>query len=233
MVWKRLKATEKFRQASKKEATQLYAKQMHRFMERRQPETDYILVPSHSSENRDYIPMGIVSPDIISSNANLIIPEPLKWLFGILESKIHMAWVKYTCGRLETRNRYSADVVYNNFPWMDLSDEQKAAIEKTADAILEARKLDEGSTLADMYDYMKGELLEAHKANDKLVAKIYGIDEKDEEKIVLELMRRSVDMAKKADKSHKKRKNKKKKTRKDKLTQASSPKKKIIQPSFL
>lgn len=233
MVWKRLKATEKFREASKKEATQLYAKQMHRFMERRQPDTEYILVPSHSSENRDYIPMGIVSPEIISSNANLIIPEPSKWLFGILESRIHMAWMKYTCGRIKSDYRYSADVVYNNFPWMDLTDEQKAAIEETADAILEVRKLDKDSTLADMYDYLKGELLEAHKANDKLVAKIFGIDEKDDEKIVLELMRRSVDMAKKVDRADKKRKNKKKKSRKEKLIQASSPKKKIIQPSFL
>jgi hypothetical protein len=150
----------------------------------------------------------------------MLIAEPSKWLFGILESRIHMAWTKYTCGRLETRNRYSADVVYNNFPWMDLTDEQKAAIEKTADAILEARKLDKDSTLADMYDYLKGNLLEAHKANDKLVAKIYGIEEKDEEKIVLELMRRSVDMAKKADKSKKKRKKKSKtrKTERDRVT---------------
>lgn len=210
MVWSRLKAVEAFRDESKKKATQEYAKQKHRFMERRQPNTEYILVPRHSSENRDYIPMGFVSPDIICSDANMLIPEPSKWLFGILESRIHMAWVKYTCGRLETRNRYSADVVYNNFPWMDLTDDQKVAIEETADAILEARKLDKDSTLADMYDYLKGELLKAHKANDKLVAKIFGIEEKDEEKIVLELMRRSVDMAKKADKPKKKRKKKKK-----------------------
>jgi hypothetical protein len=79
--------------------------------------------------------MGFVSPDIISSDANMLIPEPSKWLFGILESRIHMAWMRYTCGRLETRIRYSADVVYNNFPWMDLTDEQKVAIDKTADAI--------------------------------------------------------------------------------------------------
>ncbi|MBR1400436.1 MAG: N-6 DNA methylase [Prevotella sp.] len=206
MVWKRLKAVEKFREDSPKKATQLYAKQMHRFMERRQPNTDYILVPSHSSENRDYVPMGIVSPDIISSNANLLIATPSKWLFGILESRIHMAWMKYTCGRLETRNRYSADVVYNNFPWIGLTDEQKAAIEKTTDDILEARKSDSKSTLADMYDYLKGKLLEAHKANDKLVAKIYGIETQNEEEIVLELMRRSVEMSKKADKPKKKRK---------------------------
>ena len=206
MVWKRLKAVEKCREESSKEATRQYAKQMHRFMERRQPETEYILVPRHSSENRDYIPMGFVSPDIICSDANMLISEPSKWLFGILESRIHMAWMKYTCGRIKSDYRYSADVVYNNFPWMDLTNEQKAAIEETADAILEARELDNNSTLADMYDYLKGDLLEVHKTNDKLVAMIYGIDDNDEEKIVLELMRRSVDMAKKADRPKRKRK---------------------------
>lgn len=209
MVWQRLKATEKFRLESKKEATKEFAKKMHRFMERRQPDTEYILVPSHSSENRDYIPMGIVSPDIVSSNANLLIPEPSKWLFGILESRIHMAWMRYTCGRIKSDYRYSADVVYNNFPWIDLTDEQKAAIDKTVEAIIEARKKDKDSTLADMYDYLKGDLLEAHKANDKLVAKIFGIEAKDEEDIVLELMRRSVDMAKKADKPKRKARTKK------------------------
>lgn len=209
MVWQRLKAVEKVRKESPKKATQLYAKQMHRFMERRQPDTEYILVPRHSSENRDYIPMGFVSPDIISSDANMLISEPSKWLFGILESTIHMAWMRYTCGRIKSDYRYSADVVYNNFPWMDLTDEQKAAIDKTADAIIEARKKDKDSTLADMYDYLKGDLLEAHKANDKIVAKIFGIEAKIEEDIVLELMRRSVDMAKKADKPKRKRKTKK------------------------
>ena len=225
MVWKRLKATENFRLKSKKEATKEYAKKMHRFMERRQPDTEYILVPSHSSENRDYVPMGIVSPDIISSNANLLIPEPSKWLFGLLESRIHMAWMRYTCGRIKSDYRYSADVVYNNFPWMDLTDEQKTAIAKTADAIIEARNKDKDSTLADMYDYLKGDLLEAHMTNDKLVAKIYGLEGKTEEDIVLELMRRSIEMAKKADKP--KRKSKKTKTKKKKEKHIDSKRHKI------
>ncbi len=234
MVWKRLKTTEKFREASTKKATREYARQMHRFMERRQPDTEYILVPRHSSENRDYIPMGFVSPDIICSDANMLISEPSKWLFAILESRIHMAWMKYTCGRIKSDYRYSADVVYNNFPWMDLTNEQKAALEKTADAIIEARQLDKDSTLADMYDYLKGKLLEAHKANDKLVAKIYGIETKDEEDIVIELMRRSVDMAKKADKPKKKRKSrKKKKIKKGLLTSQSIPKVEVVQTSFI
>ena len=106
-----------------------------------------------------------------------------------------MAWVKYTCGRIKSDYRYSADVVYNNFPWMDLTEEQRAALSNSADRILEARKLEGCSTLADMYDFLKGELREAHLANDKLVTTIYGINDKNDEDIALELMRRSVKMA--------------------------------------
>ena len=195
LVYKRIKATEEMRHKSPKKATQAFADRGYRFMEIRQPKTDYILVPSHSSEKRKYIPIGIVSSNIISSNANLIIPEPSKWLFAILLSKIHMAWVKYTCGRIKSDYRYSADVVYNNFPWMDLTEEQRAALSNSADRILEARKLEGCSTLADMYDFLKGELREAHLANDKLVTTIYGINDKNDEDIALELMRRSVKMA--------------------------------------
>lgn len=209
VVMKRLNATEKFRNKSTKKATREYAKLKHRFMERRQPDTEYILVPSHSSENRDYIPMGIVSPDIICSNANLIIAEPSKWLLGILQSRIHMIWVKYTCGRIKSDYRYSADIVYNNFPWTDLTDEQKNAIEKSVDSILEARKLDKDSSLADMYDNLMGKLYEAHRANDKLIAKIFGITTNNEEEIALELMRRSVRLAKLANKPKKKSRAKK------------------------
>lgn len=214
MLMKKLKATETFRRNSPKKATQEYASQRHRFMERRQPESEYILVPRHSSENRKYIPMGFISPDVICHDSNMLIAKPYKWLFAILESQIHMLWMKYTCGRLETRTRYSANIVYNNFPWMEMTDEQKAALEDTANGIIEARKLDKDSTLADMYDSLKGELLKAHKANDKVVAKIYGIDSKDEEEIVLELMRRSVKMASVADKPKAGKRKKRKKGRK-------------------
>lgn len=206
LVLSRIKAVEDFRLKSKKAATIEYSDQGYRFMEIRQPNQKYILVPRHSSENRKYIPMGFVEPSIISSDANLVIPAPSKWLFGILQSRIHMAWVKYVCGRLESRYRYSANIVYNNFPWKKLDEEQKKAIEDTAAEILEARKADT-SSLASQYDLLKGRLSKAHKENDKVVAKAYDIDlSMSDEEIALELMRRSVKLAKSKEKKKIKRK---------------------------
>ena len=206
LVQNRIRAVEDFRLKSKKAATIELSDQGYRFMEVRQPNKEYILVPRHSSENRKYIPMGFVNPSIICSDANFIIPAPTKWLFGILQSRIHMAWVKYVCGRLESRYRYSASIVYNNFPWKKLDEEQKNAIERTATEILEARKAD-ASSLANQYDLLKGRLSKAHKENDKVVAKVYDIDlGMSDEDIALELMRRSVKLAKSKDKKKKKRK---------------------------
>lgn len=211
MVKKRIKATEEFRDNSKKAATKEFADQAYRFMEIRQPNQEYILVPRHSSENRKYIPMGFVEPSIISSDANLVIPAPSKWLFGIMQSRVHMAWMKYVCGRLESRFRYSGKIVYNNFPWKELDEEQKSAIEKTATEILEARKED-ASCLACQYDLLQGRLAKAHRENDKVVAKAYGIDlNMSDEEIALELMRRSVKLAKSKEKKKKKRKKRVKK----------------------
>ncbi len=211
LVKKRVRAVEEFRLKSPKAATIEFADQGYRFMEIRQPEHEYILVPRHSSENRKYIPMGFVDSSIISSDANLIIPTSSKWLFGIMQSRIHMIWVQYVCGRLESRYRYSANIVYNNFPWKELDEEQKKAIEETATEILEARKED-GSSLASQYDLLHGRLAKAHKANDKAVAKAYGIDQDmSDEAIVLELMRRSVKMAMANSKKKKKRSNNKQK----------------------
>jgi len=210
LVMKRINAVEEFRLNSTKAATIECAEQGHRFMEIRQPEHEYILVPSHSSEKRKYIPMGFIDSNIISTNANLIIPTSSKWLFGIMQSRIHMAWVKYVCGRLKSDYRYSASIVYNNFPWKELDEEQKNAIAETATEILEARKADP-SCLASQYELLKGNLAKAHKANDKAVAKAYDIDLKmSDEEIALELMRRSVKMAKKKDEKKKKKKTKKK-----------------------
>lgn len=205
LVMKRINAVEEFRLKSTKAATIECADQGHRFMEIRQPGIEYILVPRHSSEKRKYIPMGFVNPHIICSDANLIIPTSSMWLFGIMQSRIHMAWVKYVCGRLESRYRYSARIVYNNFPWKELDEEQKNAIAETATEILEDRKADP-SCLASQYDMLKGRLANAHKANDKAVAKAYDIDLKmSDEEIALELMRRSVKMAKKKDEKKKKK----------------------------
>ena len=211
LVMKRIKAVEEFRLKSKKAATVEFADQAYRFMEIRQPVHEYILVPGHSSEHRKYIPMGFVDPSVICSNANFIIPTQSKWLFGILQSRIHMAWVKYVCGRLKSDFRYSANIVYNNFPWKELDEEQKSAIEKTATEILEARKED-ASSLASQYNLLKGRLAKAHKENDKVVANAYGIDlNMSDEEIALELMRLSVKLAKSKDNKKKKRKKRVKK----------------------
>lgn len=206
MVKKRIKATEIFREKSKKAATVELADEAYRFMEVRQPHQKYILVPRHSSENRKYIPMGFVEPDIICSDANHIIPSPSLWLFGILQSRIHTAWIKYVCGRLKSDYRYSANIVYNNFPWMDLDEEQKTAIQESAKEILDARNAD-GASLACQYDLLKGRLSKAHKENDKVVAKVFDIDlNMSDEEIAIELMRRNAKLIKSKEKKKKKRK---------------------------
>jgi hypothetical protein len=151
-------------------------------MEIRQPETEYILFPSHSSENRKYIPIGFVNPNVICGNANLLIPNATLYHFGILTSNVHMAWVRAVCGRIKSDYRYSNDIVYNNFPWPTPTDEQKAKIEQTAQAILDARALYPDCSLADLYDEiaMPPELRRAHQANDRAVMQAYGFPVKNE-----------------------------------------------------
>ena len=182
----------KMRENSKKIPTQLLAVTPYLFGEIRQPNTDYILIPCHSSENRKYIPIGFISKDIISSNANLVIPNATLYEFGILTSNVHMSWVKTVCGRLKSDFRYSATVVYNNFPWCSPNSEQKQKIEQAARDILYARELYKDSSLADLYNEntMPKELRKAHQENDKAVIKAYGFNPKiTESKCVAELMK--------------------------------------------
>ena len=176
LVRERIAKVREFRLASPKAATQKYADMPTRFMEIRQPKDNYILIPSHSSENRKYIPMGFMSPDVICGNANLMIPNATLYHFGILESNVHMAWMRVVCGRIKSDYRYSNDFVYNNFPWPNPTEEQKAKIEQTAQAILDARSLYPDSSLADLYDEltMPVELRKAHQDNDRAVMAAYG-----------------------------------------------------------
>ena len=176
MVRERVAKTREFRLSSNKAATRKFADYPTRFMEIRQPEANYIIVPSHSSENRRYVPMGFMSPEVICSNANLMIPNASLYHFGILQSNVHMAWMRAVCGRLEMRYRYSNDVVYNNFPWPNPTEEQMAKIEQTAQAILDARALYPDSSLADLYDEltMPVELRKVHQDNDRAVMAAYG-----------------------------------------------------------
>ena len=137
--------------------------------------------------------MGIMTPDILCSDLVFLIPKATLYHFGVLTSNVHMAWMRAVCGRLEMRYRYSKDIVYNNFPWPEPTDEQKAKIEQTAQAILDARALYPDSSLADLYDEltMPPELRKAHQQNDRAVMQAYGFSVKDmtESKCVAELMR--------------------------------------------
>lgn len=142
----------------------------------------YVIVPATSSENRKYVPMGFLDSSTIATNSATIIPNANLYDFGILTSNVHMAWMRTVCGRLEMRYRYSKDIVYNNFPWCNSTDEQKAKIEKTAQGILDARELYPKCSLADLYDdlTMPKELRKAHQENDKAVMEAYGFCKKDE-----------------------------------------------------
>jgi len=151
------------------------------FCQNRQPKTSYIVIPRHSSENRKYIPMGFMSPDVIAGDACTIVLNSDLYLFGLLTSNVHNAWMRVVCGRLKSDYRYSP-AVYNNFPWCNPTDKQKAKIEQTAQAILDARAKYPECSLADLYDdlTMPPELRKAHQNNDKAVMEAYGFYSKDE-----------------------------------------------------
>ena len=145
------------------------------FREIKNPEK-YIIVPRVSSENRKYIPIGFLDSQTIPTDSATIIMDANLYDFGILTSFVHMSWMRSVCGRLKSDYRYSKDIVYNNFPWCNPTDEQKAKIEKTAQAILDARAKYPESSLADLYDetFMPADLRKAHQANDRAVMEAYG-----------------------------------------------------------
>ena len=175
-ISKAVSSVKEMREQSSREATRKLADVPMLFGEIRQPNTDYIIIPAHSSEKRKYIPIGFVSKDIICSNANLLMPNASLYHFGVLTSNIHNAWIHAVCGRIKSDFRYSVNIVYNNFPWCNPTDEQKKKIEETAQAILDARALYPDCSLADLYDEvaMPPELRKAHQANDKAVMQAYG-----------------------------------------------------------
>lgn len=192
-IMERVESVRKFRLASTKAATRKSAEMPTLFQEVRHPNSDYIIVPCHSSETRKYIPLGFVSPEIIVNNAVQIIPNATTYHFGVLTSNVHMAWMRAVCGRIKSDYRYSKDIVYNNFPWPTPTEEQKTKIEQTAQGILDARALYTDCSLADLYDEvtMPVELRRAHQANDKAVMAAYGFPVRTttESSCVAELMR--------------------------------------------
>ena len=192
-IMNRVEKVKQFRLSSTKAATQKSADTPTLFQEIRHPDSEYIIIPRHSSETRRYIPFGFVSPQIIVNDAVQIIPGAEIYHFGILMSNVHMAWTRAVCGRIKSDYRYSKDVVYNNFPWPTPTDEQKAKIEQTAQAILDARAHYPDCSLADLYDElaMPSELRKAHQQNDRAVMQAYGFDIKTttETSCVAELMK--------------------------------------------
>ena len=183
-VLEAVRQVEKLRLESKREPTKKLASVPMLFGEVRQPESgNYLLIPSTSSENRKYVPIGFLSHTIIASNANLLIPNATLYEFGVLTSNVHNAWMRAVCGRLKSDYRYSASIVYNNFPWCEPTEEQKAKIEETAQAILDARALYPDCSLSDLYGenmILYTELLNAHRLNDKAVMEAYGFPVKND-----------------------------------------------------
>lgn len=179
LVMKRIEAVREMRLASNDVGTRKLAETPHLFRETVNPESS-VVVPRVSSERRRYVPMGFIGKDIIVTDAILLIPDAKLYHFGILESNVHMAWMRVVCGRIKSDYRYSNDIVYNNFPWPNPTEEQKAKIEQTAQAILDARALYPDSSLADLYDEltMPVELRKAHQDNDRAVMQAYGFNVK-------------------------------------------------------
>lgn len=178
---RRVQAVKDYRLTSPSTGTRKLAETPTKFHVTNIPTDSYVVIPKVSSERRRYVPMGLLSPDILSSDLVFIIPNATLYHFGILTSNVHMAWMRAVCGRLKSDYRYSKDVVYNNFPWPAPTEAQKAKIEQTAQAILDARALYPDCSLADLYDEaaMPPELRKAHQQNDRAVMSAYGFSVKD------------------------------------------------------
>lgn len=178
----RLLKVKEFREASSSKDTRKTAETPYLFFRTPHIETDYIIIPRTTSQRRRYIPIGFMDKNSIGSDALMVIYEANLFLFGVLMSNVHAAWLRTVGGRLKSDYRYSAVIVYNSFPWPDPTDSQKKAIEQTAKNIIDARALYPDCSLAELYDEagMPPELRKAHQRNDAAVLAAYGITSKDE-----------------------------------------------------
>ena len=189
----RVEAVQEFRLNSTSAGTRKLAEKPTRFHVENMPRGTYIVLPEVSSEKRRYVPFGFMDDSVLCSNLVKLMPNATLYHFGVLTSNVHMAWMRTVAGRLKSDYRYSKDIVYNNFPWCTPTDDQRAAIEKTAQGILDARARYPESSLADLYDdvTMPPDLREAHRANDRAVMRAYGFSTKlTESACVAELMKR-------------------------------------------
>jgi len=186
----RVEAVKTFRLESKSAPTRKLAERPTRFHVENMPEGTSVLVPEVSSERRFYIPIGFIEPETFCSNLVRLIPNATLYHFGVLTSQVHNAWMRVVTGRLEARYRYSAELVYNNFPWPETDEVQREQISNLAQAVLDARALYPELTLADLYDpdYMPDPLRQAHKALDRAVEQAYSLRSSgDEQQIVSHL----------------------------------------------
>lgn len=172
----RVRAVKEYRESSTRASTVKMAMKPTRFQTENMPKGHYVVIPEVSSEKRRYIPIGYLDDSKLCSNKLRLVPSATLFMFGVLESNVHMAWMRCVCGRLKSDYDYSIKIVYNNFPWPTPTEQQKAKIEQTAQAILDARALYPDSSLADLYDdlTMPPELRKAHQDNDRAVMDAYG-----------------------------------------------------------
>ena len=193
-VLRRIEQVKEFRLRSTKAATRAKADMPMLFDEIREPKSDYIGFPTVSSQNRKYVPIDYLKQEVIPGNKIYFMEDALLYHFGIITSNVHMAWMRAVCGRLKSDYNYSNTIVYNNFPWPNPTEAQRAKIEQTAQAILDARALYPDCSLADLYDEatMPPELRRAHQSNDRAVMQVYNFDIKTttEPTCVAELMKR-------------------------------------------
>lgn len=190
---KRVEAVRQLRLSSKSAGTVKLAETPTRFHVENMPKGTYIVVPEVSSERRRYVPMGYMDDTVLCSNKVRLMPNATLFHFGVMTSNVHMAWMRAVCGRLKSDYDYSIKIVYNNFPWPTPTQEQRAKINQTAQAILDARALFPDASFADLYDEvaMPSELRKAHQQNDRAVMQAYGFSIKGmtESSCVAELMR--------------------------------------------
>lgn len=180
LIIKRIEKVRQYRLSSNKVATRKKANTPMLFDEVRECTTDYVAIPKVSSENRRYVPMEVLNKNVIPGDKLFMLPSANDYIFGVLTSNVHMAWMRAVCGRLKSDYSYSNTIVYNNFPWPTPTDAQKRKIEQTAQAILEIRSHYPYSSLADLYDplLMPNDLLRAHRDNDRAVMAAYGFSTK-------------------------------------------------------
>ena len=177
MIYERVRKVREFRLSSKAESTRKFADKATEFKQNAQPNTPYLIIPIVSSENRRYIPIGYIQPDVIATNATQIVPNASLYEFGVITSNVHMAWMRTVAGKLKSDYRYSSTIVYNTFPWLEISEQQRKRIEETAKEILNVRTKYSTSSLAALYDdhIMPSDLRTAHQKNDRAVMEAYGM----------------------------------------------------------